>query len=614
MSTLTSSRLTKAVQFLAKEAQYPKSHPRCHHHADPHWVPQLDTWGQLEVMRQLLCQRPPTTPIPTDILENIDAAIKYHNNHNITTSSASITPQVVTEHPVSGEEKPKIVRLSLWKGDITTLTDVTAIVNAANSGLLGCFRPEHRCIDNVIHSAAGPRLRHACHTIMLEQGYPEPAGAAKVTPGFNLPSQYVLHTVGPQLGHGQKPELVHREQLSKCYISCLESANSLPALPDGRKVLVFCCISTGLFAFPPAEAAKIAVQTVAQWIQENPSVTLTDIIFDTFLQRDYELYVNQLTQLQDPKGATVRQPTPKLESPAAITSPMILTARNWLKEADFLIITAGAGLSAAIGLDYTSRELFQKHFPAFTNLGLNRLYDVFGFTGWESLGQKWGYYFLHLDMVQKWPASQLYTTLRTLANRFPTSKYFVRTSNADGQFVNNGFLPERISTPQGQYQFLQCYAKCRPDAVFPSGPFVDAALPFIDEKTQALQDESKVPRCKYCGGELTLCVRGGDYFNPSPFRAQEREWTRFADEVSQQVETSPSGPTAVILELGVGLNTPGVLRWPNEDLVAQSRTGGYRLIRAGLGVAGCVPWELEEQDLAVGITGDLNTILEGLVN
>lgn len=613
MATQMSYCLAQAIQYLAQEAQYPKSHLRCHHHAHPDWALQLDTWGQLEVMRQLLCQRPPTTPIPTDVLEHIDSVIKYHNSHNVTTPSASISPRLVFEHPVSGEDNPKTIRLSLWKGDITTLTDVTAIVNAANSGLLGCFRPEHRCIDNVIHSAAGPRLRDACHALMLEQGHPEPVGAAKVTPGFNLSAQYVLHTVGPQLGHGQMPALVHREQLSKCYISCLETANSLPALPDGRKVLVFCCISTGLFAYPPAEAARIAVQTVAQWIYDHPLTTLTDIIFDTFLQRDYELYDNELMILQEGGGRNARQPTPNLQRPVPIASPTILKARSWLEEADFLIITAGAGLSAAIGLDYTSQELFQKHFPAFRNLGLSRLYDVFGFTGWESPRQKWGYYFLHLDMARKWPTSKLYKTLRTLANRFHASKYFVRTSNVDGQFVNNGFPSERISTPQGQYRFLQCYAKCRPDAVFPSGPFVDAALPFIDEKTQVLQDESKVPRCKYCGGELTLCVRGGDYFNPSPFRAQEREWMRFVDEVSQQVE-SPSRPTAVILELGVGLNTPGILRWPNEELVEQSRAGGCRLIRAGLGAAGCVPWELEEEDLAVGIMGDLNIIVDGLIN
>ncbi|OJJ35116.1 hypothetical protein ASPWEDRAFT_112249 [Aspergillus wentii DTO 134E9] len=604
-----SSRLSRALLHLIQEAHERHSHSI--HNTD--WILEMDTWAQLETLRGLLCQRPPVPRLPSDILCDIDAVIQHQHSHSLLTPSASIHPSAEIKNPHSGRLS---VNLSVWKGDITTLTDVTAIVNAANSELLGCFRPEHRCIDNVIHSAAGPRLRDACHSLMLDQGYPEPVGSVKVTPGFNIPASWVLHTVGPQLRPKQRPSAVHRTQLAECYRSCLEAAQSLPPLPDGRKVVVFCCISTGLFAFPSDVAAKIALETVVEWCIDHPGTSLTDIIFDTFLERDWELYRDNIQTLRTSDQIILASTPPKPTLPHIITSPAITKARTWIEEADYLIITAGAGLSAATGLDYTSTELFQKHFPAFTHLGLRRLYDVFGYE-WSSLRHKWGYYFLHLNMVRNWPLSPLYAALRDLvSNRFE-SRSFIRTSNADGLFVANGFEAEMVSTPQGQYRFLQCFAKCRVDAVFPSAPFLDAALPFIDYDTQILTDESKIPRCQYCGGELTICVRGGDYFNPAPFRGQERKWRRFLGEVSQDLDNSADNSSgaarAVVLELGVGLNTPGVLRWPNEELVEESSSRGFRLIRAGMGASGCVSWDLEEQDLAVGIEGDLNVIIHSLL-
>ncbi|KAF7587788.1 hypothetical protein BBP40_006698 [Aspergillus hancockii] len=361
-------------------------------------------------------------------------------------------------------------------------------------------------------------------------------------------------------------------------------------------------------------AAKIALETVVQWCLDHPTTTVTGIVFDTFLERDFELYKENISQLKTTLASTeseiLFQPSPQ-SPPKALSTPAITKARTWLQEADYILISAGAGLSAAIGLDYTSTTLFQKHFPGFLHLGLGRLYDVFGFNEWDSLNQKWGYFFLHLNMVRTWPASTPYKTLRKLADRFD-DRYFVRTSNADGQFVANGFPAEKVSTPQGQYRFLQCFAKCRSDAVFPSDSFVDAALPFIDPQTQALKDGSKIPSCHYCGGELTLCVRGGDYFNAAPFRKQERKWKEFMAHIAKDLD----GGKAVILELGVGLNTPGVLRWPNEELVEQEgvSNSGFRLIRAGFGASACAPWDLEERDLAVGIEGDLGLIVDALVD
>ena len=151
---------------------------------------------------------------------------------------------------------PGDARLVLWQGDITRL-DADAIVNAANSALLGCFRPGHNCIDNVIHSAAGLQLREACAELMRAQGHEEPTGQAKLTPGFNLPARYVLHTVGPIID-GPLTD-ADRALLASCYRSCLNLAAE-----NGLKTVAFCCISTGVFRFPKDEAARIAVETVRE--------------------------------------------------------------------------------------------------------------------------------------------------------------------------------------------------------------------------------------------------------------------------------------------------------------------------------------------------------------
>lgn len=184
---------------------------------------------------------------------------------------------------VDGDELPAVPgnrRLALWKGDITTLkTD--AIVNAANSALRGCFVPCHGCIDNVIHSAAGMQLRLLCHEIMEEQGHEEPTGKAKITPAFNLPCSYILHTVGPIVSGSLKE--IHREQLAGCYRSCLELAAE-----KGLKSVAFCCISTGEFHFPQKEAAEIAVKTVREYLEKNSD--LERIIFDVYTEEDYRIY------------------------------------------------------------------------------------------------------------------------------------------------------------------------------------------------------------------------------------------------------------------------------------------------------------------------------------
>ena len=174
-----------------------------------------------------------------------------------------------------------------WQGDITRLK-VDAIVNAANSQMLGCFVPMHRCIDNAIHSAAGVQLRLACQEMM--QGAEEPTGSARITPGFNLPAKYVLHTVGPIVTTA-RPLRQQEVQLASCYRSCLELADK-----NGLRSIAFCCISTGEFRFPNDLACEIAVQTVRDYLASNPKTNLKTIVFNTFKDIDHELYSNALAE------------------------------------------------------------------------------------------------------------------------------------------------------------------------------------------------------------------------------------------------------------------------------------------------------------------------------
>ena len=171
-------------------------------------------------------------------------------------------------------------RLRLWRGDITTLA-ADAIVNAANSQMLGCWVPGHHCIDNAIHTFAGVQLRAECARIMETQGHEEPTGAAKITSAYNLPSRHVVHTVGP-IANGHPTDL-HREQLASCYRSCLDLAAE-----NGLRSIAFCCISTGVFGFPQHEATQIAVQTAREWLEVSES-DMT-VIFNVFGEKDERLY------------------------------------------------------------------------------------------------------------------------------------------------------------------------------------------------------------------------------------------------------------------------------------------------------------------------------------
>lgn len=188
---------------------------------------------------------------------------------------AELAGKVITD----AADLPRLPRLfadkiSIWDGDIATLR-IGAITNAANAQMLGCFQPFHACIDNVIQCAAGPQLREDCHLIMAQQGHDEATGTAKITRAYNLPSDYVLHTVGP-IVPDHRPTPAQATQLADCYRACL----SLVAQVGVRSVAL-CGISTGVFGYPPDQAAQVALRAVADWVAAQPEA-LDHIVFNTF--------------------------------------------------------------------------------------------------------------------------------------------------------------------------------------------------------------------------------------------------------------------------------------------------------------------------------------------
>lgn len=184
------------------------------------------------------------------------------------------------------KEKEQREGIYLWQGDITRLK-VDGIVNAANSALLGCFIPCHKCIDNAIHTFSGVQLRNQCHKIMERQRVSEKTGQSKITGAYNLPSRYILHTVGPIIqGKVTKKD---KDLLQSCYTSCLTLAGEY-----GVKSIAFCCISTGEFHFPNEMAAEIAVNTVLDF-QKKYGKELK-VVFNVFKDLDYEIYRRILEQ------------------------------------------------------------------------------------------------------------------------------------------------------------------------------------------------------------------------------------------------------------------------------------------------------------------------------
>ena len=233
-----------------------------------------DKQEQENLLRSLMNVRPPR-PISEKFLEIQD---KYLMERNI---ERGIT-DIADLKPVTSDS-----RLYIWQGDITTLR-CDAIVNACNSQMLGCFSPMHACIDNFIHTYAGVELRWKMHEIMTKQGHEEETGKAKITPGYNLPAKYILHTVGPMIQW--KVTKKDEDLLASCYRECLKLAAD-----TGVESIAFCCLSTGVFRFPQQKAAEIATETVKQFLKKDKDSRVKKVIFNVFKDEDLKIYNDLLS-------------------------------------------------------------------------------------------------------------------------------------------------------------------------------------------------------------------------------------------------------------------------------------------------------------------------------
>lgn len=244
-----------------------------------------DPDGQKQVLRSLMNIRMPRALAP-EVLSVQDDYLKERNREK-----GIVSLEDIPSSGSLGSSHACADRLSLWQGDITRLS-VDAIVNAANSAMLGCFVPMHNCIDNCIHTFAGVQLRQECSRKMNQlrirygQDYEQPTSVPMLTGGYNLPAKNVVHVVGPIVQGGLTKQ--HEEALADCYRNTLDLC-----LENGLKQVAFCCISTGVFRFPGRRAAEIAVRTVTEWLTAHPD-SLERVIFNVFQDEDKEYYEQEL--------------------------------------------------------------------------------------------------------------------------------------------------------------------------------------------------------------------------------------------------------------------------------------------------------------------------------
>ncbi len=234
-----------------------------------------DEGEQKKLLRALMNVRMPK-PLTKEFLEVQDAYLTAENEALGVVDVNDLTPSKMDD------------RIILWQGDMARLK-VDAVTNPANSQMLGCFSPLHNCLDNILGSHAGLELREACNVYMEEQkkvhgnNYEEPTGQAMITPGYNLPAKYVIHTVGPIVQGWLREQ--HKVLLASCYRSVLDKAEE-----NNLESVALCCISTGVFMFPQDKAAEIAVRTVREWLKEHPESRVKKVVFNVFKDEDLRLY------------------------------------------------------------------------------------------------------------------------------------------------------------------------------------------------------------------------------------------------------------------------------------------------------------------------------------
>lgn len=255
-----------------------------------------------------------------------------------------------------------------------------------------------------------------------------------------------------------------------------------------------------------------------------------------------------------------------------------------LTQAQSVLVTAGSGLSAAAGINYTDTAYFAEHFPGMVRRGFRMQAELMGYSAWHP-ELKWGYLAANVYQVRfNIGQHPVYQRLLALVEE---KNYFVHTSNVDGMFKKNGFDKDRIFTPQGDYARMQCQTPCS-EATWESKPILERILPEIDPQTQEVVNNDVLPRCPNCGGDVMLNVRGGNWFIEEPYLGQVEKFRNWIE--------STRAKRLLIIEIGAGFNTPMVIRWPNEHLVLNHPHAD--LIRIDLAEPG-VPKEIRSKSVTI---------------
>lgn len=272
-------------------------------------------------------------------------------------------------------------------------------------------------------------------------------------------------------------------------------------------------------------------------------------------------------------------------------------ACKWIEEADCILIAAGAGMSVEAGIDYTDTKKFKSLFPHLARQGFTCRYDLTGYDAWRP-ETKWGYIALsaYCDLFE----NEGHLVYEQLLHVVGQKDYFVITSNVDGLFYQNHFRADKVFTPQGNISQLQCLTPCT-QQTWNLQPYLNKMVDVIDPCLQTITDMATVPNCPKCGGELALNVRGGYWFAEAIYKQQERIYRKWLRKARQK--------KLLIIELGAGFNTPSVIRWPMERLVADYKN--TRLIRVNLKYPD-VPTSLWAKSLSVN--GEIGNFLQAIVN
>lgn len=226
-----------------------------------------------------------------------------------------------------------------------------------------------------------------------------------------------------------------------------------------------------------------------------------------------------------------------------------------INQSDSILIGAGSGLSVDAGIDYTDQEKFARLFPAMVKRGFRMQYELIGYTDWGPELQ-WGYWATHINEVRfLTPPHSVYEQLLDIVKE---KDYFALTTNVDAMFFKNGFDRNNIYTPQGDYALLQCFKPCT-NETWATKPIIDRILPTIDPETLEITDPSLIPECPNCGGPVVFNARGGNWFIEEPYREQAQRFIKWVEKSFEK--------DLLILEIGSGFNTPGVIRWPMERIM-----------------------------------------------